>query len=63
MYETDAKVVTQMMKNIKLNNNDDPDVVVSDDSDFVVSDDSDDECVIQMKNIKLNNNDDPDVVV
>ena len=68
LYEKDAKVVTQMMKNMKLKknfiiNNDDPDVVVSDDSDFVVSDDSDDECVIQMQNIKLNNNDDPDVVV
>ena len=68
LYETDAKVVNQMMKNMKLKknfliNNDDPDVVVSDDSDFVVSDDSDDECVIQMQNIKLNDNDDPDVVV
>ena len=68
LYETDAKVVTQMMKNMKLKknfliNNDDPDVVVSDDSDFVVSDDSDDECVIQMQNIKLNNNDEPSPIL
>lgn len=73
LYETDAKVVTQMMKNMKLNknyltNDDDSDFVVSDDSndddsDFVVSDDSDDECVIQMKNIKLNNNDEPNPIL
>lgn len=73
LYETDAKVVTQMMKNMKLNknyltNDDDSDFVVSDDSndddsDFVVSDDSDDECVIQMQNIKLNNNDEPNHIL
>jgi len=73
LYETDAKVVTQMMKNMKLNknyltNDDDSDFVVSDDSndddsDFVVSDDSDDECVIQIQNIKLNNKDEPILIL